>query len=425
MKKRITTILASVLLLAPFSAWAAQCCITPATATAPESCSQKTLTCPTGTQDIDCAQKAACSDFLPKGDLPGTGTSPEFPIIAPKIPLNIPTIDTKAFLNVKTDGTYIYIPFISVFLVGAYKLGMGIAGVLAVIMIMVGGFIWIAAAGDAGKIKKAKQMISGAVVGLTLTFGAYTFLQTVNPDLINFSALKIPVIAQKLVDVDENFNPEVETAAAPQPTTGAKKCPGTPNSGAQGQFDKLFEKYAPCAGVTPETLKAIAKVESGLDANKVNASGYIGLFQTKASNCPAVVSSYCGDLCNPENNIAAGAAMIAKSISAISRACPNASGHDAMVMIYIGHNMGPGMLQTVMKKTCKVSDMRQIVIDAYAANWPSTAKSYSRKYQQGCLNGGKSEAECTGGPKFDYALRLADQSGVKQVFASSSDTCPY
>jgi hypothetical protein len=478
MKLRLTAIFFITVLLAPFSASATQCCWSAgqvvvgagAAGLAPDSCSIKTGSCPADKTEVDCGAKNACKALLPKccifkyadstkknscfesadqnydcdkilpgdatsssvyskcSDLPecsGTsgasadlGTTPEFKIIKPKIPLNIPTVSLQDFTNVTVTDGYMYIPFISVFLVGAYKLGVGMAAILAIIMIMVGGFIWIAAAGDSGKIGRAKKMISGAVIGLVLTVGSYVALQTVNPDLVNFTALKIPVIAGQVVELSDDFNPEVGESGTV--TTGV-------NVSTPSQYDSIFAKYAPCAGVTPEVLKAIAQAESGLNASKVNPSGYTGLFQTKAANCPSSVAKYCNDLTNPDNNTAVGAAMIRGSVTTIRNNCPGASAHDQMVMIYIGHNMGSGMLKYVTGKSCNVSDMRQATIDGYTEKWPKTADSYSQKYQPSCLESGKSAAECTGGPKFDYAVKIANKAtGISQVLETSpTGTCPY
>jgi len=402
---------------------ASSCCAEPDTASG--------SVCATGQTEVDCSTVSSCPTSSAAGTTcaaPATASSSadqaptkaEFPIIMPKIPLDIPTISLPDFTNVTQKDGYIYIPFISIFLVGAYKLGVGVAAILAVIMIMAGGFVWIAAAGDSGKIGQAKKMISGAVVGLVLTVGSYVALQTVNPDLVNFTALKIKTVDQRTVDVIDDYNPEADDAT---PATGGG------SSLPPSQLDPIFAKYAPCAGVTPDTLKAIAQAESGLNPTKVNKSGYTGLFQTKAANCPSSVKSYCNDLTNPDNNTAAGAAMIKSSVATITSRCPNASPHDQMVMIYVAHNMGGGMLKYVTQNSCNVAGMKQAAIDYYINN-PKTANSYAPMYQPQCVtdqtaaNDPNPNATCTGGKKFDYAVKTADKSGVTQVL-DSSGSCPY
>jgi len=405
---------------------AASCCAEPDTASG--------SVCAAGQTEIDCSTSSACPTSSASGTTCAASdvstaspagaaaapTTPQVPIIIPKLSISIPTISMPDFAKVTQSGDYIYIPFISQYLVGAYKMGVGIASILAIIMIMAGGLVWIAAAGDSGKIGKAKTMISGAVVGLVLTLGSYVALQTVNPNLVNFTALKIKVVSTQTIDVIDDYNPEVDSGAG-----------GGGSSLPPSQLDPIFAKYAPCAGVTPDTLKAIAQAESGLNPSKVNGSGYTGLFQTKAANCPSSVKSYCTDLTNPDNNTAAGAAMIKSSVATISANCPNATAHDQMVMIYVGHNMGGGMLKYVTKNACDLPSMKQAAITYYVNN-PDTAKKYATKYQPDCLNsdpnGATSDqamADCTAGPKFDYAVKTADKSGVSQVLSTSGGSCPY
>ncbi|OGG87130.1 hypothetical protein A3B87_00335 [Candidatus Kuenenbacteria bacterium RIFCSPHIGHO2_02_FULL_39_13] len=69
-----------------------------------------------------------------------------------------------------------------------YNLFIGVVGILAVIMIMAGGFQWLLAAGNAQRISGAKTTIISAIMGLVLALTSYTILNLVNPDLL---ALKI------------------------------------------------------------------------------------------------------------------------------------------------------------------------------------------------------------------------------------------
>ncbi len=379
-----------------------------------------------------CAMVCAKNDDCPSGqvctanglcDYPTTNSSGSsssatpFKPIAPALSINIPLLNLSEFSKFSTgtdkDGNeYVALPYITVYLSTIFRLSIGAAAVLAVIMIMIGGFVWAASAGDAGRIKTAKNMITSAATGLFLTLGAYTFLQVVNPGILNMQGLKVALVQPRYVDIVEDYVPETET---PITTTGAPS-----------QYDEIFSKYAPCAGVTADTLKAIAKAESGLQADRVNNSGYIGLFQTKAANCPASVTKYCGDLKDPDNNTAVASAMIRKSADYIAAHCPGSSSHDQMLMLYIAHNMGFGMLKFVTKQGCDAKTMREKTIDFYEDR-TDTARAYAPKYQAGCLNGRtdvRAYAECTGGPKFDYASRLA-ASAPSTVIASSDAVCPY
>ncbi len=67
-----------------------------------------------------------------------------------------------------------------------YNYGIGIAGILAAIMLMAGGLIWLTSAGSSEKITQAKNIMSGSVVGLVILFGSWMLLRTINPALVDF-----------------------------------------------------------------------------------------------------------------------------------------------------------------------------------------------------------------------------------------------
>ncbi len=67
-----------------------------------------------------------------------------------------------------------------------YIWSLGIAGLLALLMTVVGGYSYMTAAGNAERAQKGTEMIWGSIIGLALLFGAYLLLNTINPDLVNF-----------------------------------------------------------------------------------------------------------------------------------------------------------------------------------------------------------------------------------------------
>lgn len=74
----------------------------------------------------------------------------------------------------------------STYLKGAYQLFFGIAGVLAVIMIVAGGFQY--ATTDAIQNKElGRERIKNAVLGLLLAFSTYIILYTISPGLLTFN----------------------------------------------------------------------------------------------------------------------------------------------------------------------------------------------------------------------------------------------
>lgn len=74
---------------------------------------------------------------------------------------------------------------------GIYSYSIGLAAILAGIMITIGGLKWLTAAGNAASIGAAKKTIGGALLGMILVLSAYVILNTINPELVS---LRLPAI---------------------------------------------------------------------------------------------------------------------------------------------------------------------------------------------------------------------------------------
>jgi len=75
-----------------------------------------------------------------------------------------------------------------------YQYGIGVVGILAAIILMFGGLLWLTAGGDAGRVSEAKEWIKASILGLIIALASYTILQTINPDLVNFRSLAVSSI---------------------------------------------------------------------------------------------------------------------------------------------------------------------------------------------------------------------------------------
>lgn len=88
-------------------------------------------------------------------------------------PLEVPgqgTVETTADLN-----SYLNL---------AVKVILGVAGVLAVIMIMIGGIQYLSTDAIGGK-SEGREKISGALWGIAIALVSWIILNTINPDLLN------------------------------------------------------------------------------------------------------------------------------------------------------------------------------------------------------------------------------------------------
>ncbi len=125
---------------------------------------------PSGTGFVDTSEAGIC--------LSKVGTTPDDADWGRCLPSNV-VVTEIAFGGKKEFSD------IGAFLTNGYKLALGVASILAAIMIVVAGFQWAASGGNAGIITGAKNRIAGAIIGLFIAYTSYFILYTINPDLVN------------------------------------------------------------------------------------------------------------------------------------------------------------------------------------------------------------------------------------------------
>ncbi|MEA3398485.1 MAG: pilin [Patescibacteria group bacterium] len=81
-----------------------------------------------------------------------------------------------------------------------YKYAIGIVGILATVVMMIGGIMWVVAGGNATRIGEAKAWIGAALTGLVLALTSYVILYQINPDLTQFKPIEITQIKESVQD---------------------------------------------------------------------------------------------------------------------------------------------------------------------------------------------------------------------------------
>ncbi|MFA6512255.1 MAG: pilin [Patescibacteria group bacterium] len=71
-----------------------------------------------------------------------------------------------------------------------YRWFVSVSGVLAIAMLVMGGFMWITATGNSSKIESAKDVINSALSGVVLLMLSFLFLQLINPQILS---LRLPI----------------------------------------------------------------------------------------------------------------------------------------------------------------------------------------------------------------------------------------
>ncbi len=117
----------------------------------------------------------------------------------PRLQIPLPTLpQLTEFMPLTFVGEaperYLIIPWIGQYIAAIYKYVVGVVGILAGIMIVIGGAIWLTAGGSAERVTLARSFIKNALTGLVIALTSYLLLYTINPDLVKFEAMKLKVI---------------------------------------------------------------------------------------------------------------------------------------------------------------------------------------------------------------------------------------
>jgi len=113
------------------------------------------------------------------------------------------------------------------YILGFYNYGLAIAGILATIVLMGGGVVWLVSAGDPGKISQAKELIAGSISGVVILVIAWMLLNTINPNLVNLTQLKTTTLTKVILDSDDGIIDTLKNA--PTDTEVKWFCASTPN----------------------------------------------------------------------------------------------------------------------------------------------------------------------------------------------------
>lgn len=144
------------------------------------------------------------------------------------------------------------------FLALIYKFLVGIAGIAAVIAMMVGGYLWLFSGGNASRVGEAKSIIGSAVLGLFLTIGSFMILNLINPDLVNwrFNPSKIEKPASTSISQATHICSGPERADAINSLTNQKD-KGSFLCGSV--YYKNYKAYEDCVKQNPKDHMTICK----------------------------------------------------------------------------------------------------------------------------------------------------------------------
>lgn len=98
------------------------------------------------------------------------------------------------------------IPWIGEYTRGIYNYLIAIVGVIAAMVLMAGGVLWLVSRGEASKITQAKDLIIGSITGLIILASSYLVLLQINPSLVNLQNISIKSVLSEVVENGSDSN---------------------------------------------------------------------------------------------------------------------------------------------------------------------------------------------------------------------------
>ncbi|MFA4818196.1 MAG: hypothetical protein WC608_05790, partial [Parcubacteria group bacterium] len=111
----------------------------------------------------------------------------------PFLQIPIPNIHFSPAIPCTSSGdeSKLCVNWIAEYIAGIYKYAVGIVGILATVVMMIGGVMWIMSGGNASTAGEAKSWITASLTGLIITLTSYMILFQINPALVIWGPLKI------------------------------------------------------------------------------------------------------------------------------------------------------------------------------------------------------------------------------------------
>jgi len=168
------------------------------------------------------------------------------------------------------------------YIIAIYKLGLAVVTLSAVLMISIGGFLYLTSAGNTSSMGTAKGIIFDAVIGLVIALSSWVLLNVINPDLTTITLTPITtgiasvtpsvtIPAGGLTPATGNSQDLAKQILALKVTQESGECSSTtqrvtPKSNIQSIAD------GKAMSVCSHTCKSVRPHSSGCTDNAVNAN---------------------------------------------------------------------------------------------------------------------------------------------------------
>lgn len=141
---------------------------------------------------------------------------------------------------------------------------------LLIIIIIIGGVSWIAAAGDTGKIKAAKDRIISGFIGLFIALFSYIMLDLIGINVLNVPTLESIKPLEGIELMDFNWAQEAGASAGGTPQSGSATSVGCPSD---SQLQRISSSGSLIVEASDPRLLPQVAAKLTEAANKAGAQG--------------------------------------------------------------------------------------------------------------------------------------------------------
>ncbi len=221
--------------------------------------------CPAGTpvnlEALPARYTATTTGASAAGTVGATPAARPFQPVVPILGVQIPGL---TFTPASREGTNVTVPYLAEYINAGYRYLVGVIMIVAIVMVVWGGFRFLLGSAHVGNITKAKETIRDAIVGMLLVIGAYVILQTVNPATTELRSLELSSVARQEFSLGlDTVTGETIDERDFQPTAR-----GGTGSGSRGSYQGCFGQTSAQFPRCP--LRLMSPVRNGSDPNGKN-----------------------------------------------------------------------------------------------------------------------------------------------------------
>ncbi len=186
----------------------------------------------------------------------------------PLLEINLPELNLTEVKNTLDEDGNIHLPWIGQYVSALYKFGMVAASIIAVVMLILQGARIITSGGGEAKMAAYKR-VAQIIIGLFLVWGSYFILYNINPDLVNFKALKVKYIEPiPLPEDQDNIEPDnyPTVPSVTKPTWDYKSfdCNKKDSYPPMGVIPESAVVKVSCPGIVGDNVRVIPEMKDPL-----------------------------------------------------------------------------------------------------------------------------------------------------------------